>query len=231
MWHPQISELSKNFHTVAYDRRGYGETSAIDESFSHVNDLKEILDQLETNNAVLVGCSQGGRIAIDFSLEYPERVTKLVLIAPAISGQPSPENFLLEIEALLEKLNEGEESDDLKRINAIEANLWLDGPTSPEGRVGGNSRKLFLDMNGIALEAPDLTKEIDPPSAYERLDELSIPTLVINGDLDFPHVRERCQHLVDTIPNAEGKEIAGTAHLPNLEKPEKVNELLLDFLR
>ncbi|HAV76955.1 MAG TPA: alpha/beta hydrolase [Anaerolineae bacterium] len=231
MWREQIAELKDDFHVIAYDRRGFGETSTPDESFSHVNDLKEILDQLGVSSAALIGCSQGGRIAIDFTLAYPQRVTSLVLIAPAISGAPSPGKFSPDIEALLDTLDKAEESEDMERVNAIEANLWLDGPTSPNGRVSGAARELFLDMNAIALNSPDLTKELETPSAYERLGELSLPTLVINGDLDFPFIKERCHYLVETIPNAKGMEIAGTAHLPNLEKPEAVNELLMKFLK
>jgi pimeloyl-ACP methyl ester carboxylesterase len=60
---------------------------------------------------------------------------------------------------------------------------------------------------------------------------LLLPTLVMWGELDFPHVKERCQYLVDHIPIAEGKEISSTAHLLNLEQPEIINGLLRAFLR
>ncbi len=230
MWHDQIAELKVDHFVVAYDRRGFGETAAIDEAFSHVEDLREVFDQLGIATASLVGCSQGGRIAIDFTLAYPQRVTALVLIAPAISGAPAPEAFPPVIQAHLEALDEAEAANDLARVNAIEANLWLDGPTSTAGRVGDTLRRLFLDMNGIALSMPEFTKEIEPSSAYARLADLSLPTLVVWGKLDFPHIKKRCQYLVDNLPAALGKEISETAHLPNLERPERINRLLRDFL-
>jgi len=230
MWRHQIAALSDSYQAVAYDRRGFGETIATDEAFSHVEDLRAGLDQLEIATVSFVGCSQGGRVAIDFTLAYPQRVTALVVIAPAVSGAPAPETFTPDIQARIAALDEAEEANDLERVNAIEANLWLDGPSSPVGRVGGALRDLFLDMNGIALGMPDLMNEIEPAPAYERLAELSLPVLVIWGDLDFPHVKERCRYLVDTIPSARGKEIPGTAHLLNLEQPEMINELLRDFL-
>ncbi len=127
-------------------------------------------------------------------------------------------------------MDAAEEADDLAQINAIEAHLWLDGPTSIAGRVSGELRELFLDMNGIALAMPELFNEVEPPSAYARVAELSVPTLVIFGDLDFPHARAGCQYLVDTIPDAEGVSIPGVAHLPNLEQPETINTILRDFL-
>ena len=230
MWHPQMAEFRGDHLVVAYDRRGFGETTAVDEAFSHVEDLREVLDQLGISTAALVGSSQGGRIAIDFTLAYPQRVTALALLAPAISGAPAPGAFPADIQAHLEALDEAEDGKDLARVNSIEANLWLDGPTSTPGRVANPLRKLFLDMNGMALNKPKLTREIEPLSAYERLPDLNLPTLVIWGELDFPHVKERCQYLVDHIPMATGKEISGTAHLLNLEQPEIINRLLRDFL-
>lgn len=230
MWYPQIAGLSDSYHVVAYDRRGFGQTTTKDEAFSHVEDLRAVIDQLGLSTVSLVGCSQGGRISIDFTLKYPQRVTKLVLLAPAVSGAPRPESFPVGVQALLEKLDKAEEAGDWTQINEIETHLWLDGPTSPEGRVGGELRELILDMNRIALNMPELTGEIKPPSAYERVSELRLPTLVISGDLDFAYIKERCHYLIDTIPNAEGKEIPGTAHFPNLEQSEIINELLRTFL-
>ena len=230
MWRRQVADLSDRYQTVAYDRRGFGETITADEPFAHVEDLGEVLDHLDQAMVSFVGCSQGGRIALDFTLAYPHRVAALALIAPAVSGAPVPEVFPAAIQARLEALDEAEAANDLARINALEANLWLDGPTSPAGRVGGEARELFFEMNGAALRMPTLTQEIEPASAYTRLAALSLSVFVLWGDLDFPHVRERCRYLVDVIPAAQGKEISGVAHLPNLEQPEMFNKLLRDFL-
>ena len=68
MWHNQIVKLRDGYHVIAYDRRGFGETIATDEAFSHVEDLREVLDQLGISTVSLIGCSQGGRIAIDIKL-------------------------------------------------------------------------------------------------------------------------------------------------------------------
>ena len=77
---------------------------------------------------------------------------------------------------------------------------------------------------------PDLVQEIGPASAYEYLSDLSMPVLVLWGDLDFPHLQQRGRYLAKIIPGARGVEIPGTAHLPNLEQPDAVNELLRTFL-
>ncbi|MEZ4515717.1 MAG: alpha/beta hydrolase [Chloroflexota bacterium] len=231
MWAAQLADLGQEYLTIAYDRRGFGETVTPDEPFSNVEDLRQLLDELGIASAVLVGCSQGGRIAIDFTLAYPERAEALVLIASAISGAPPPGDLEPDVEALVDELDNAEEAGDLNRVNEMEAILWLDGPTSPVGRVSGAARDLFLDMNGIALAHPELTQEIEPPSAYGRLDQLTIPVLVLWGDLDLAHMYDRAQALVTSIPDARGVEIPGTAHLPNLEQPETINTLISDFLK
>ena len=230
MWCPQIDTLKNYFQTVIYDRRGFGETTCLDEAFSHVDDLRQVIKQLGLTDVVLIGCSQGGRIALDFALAYPHQVAALVLIAPAVSGAPEPTTFPQNIQARINALDEADEANDLELVNTIEADLWLDGPTSPSGRVDDSLRKLLLDMNGIALRKPELTLEQEPTSAYEKLPNLSIPTLVVWGNLDFPHVSERCHYLVNTIPTAIGEEMPNTAHLLNLEEPEHFNKVLQGFL-
>src|SRR3546814_1630582 len=83
--------------------------------------------------------------------------------------------------------------------------MWLDGPDSEEGRVGGALRELFLAMNATALYASDPGPETNPaafPAAYARLADLTLPAQVLWGDGDFPHIQQRCVHLVQAIPRA-----------------------------
>lgn len=229
MFAPQLAAFGDRFQAIAYDRRGFGQTRTSDEAFSHVEDLGALFQVRKLEPAILVGCSQGGRVAIDFALAHPGRVSALVLVSTDISGAPS-EPVPPGVEDLSGALDRAEEAGDLDRVNAIEAHLWLDGPLSPEGRVRGPARELFLDMNGIALRKPEIPKERTPPSAYERLAELTMPTLLVWGDLDFAYIRSRYAYLARTLPDTRTAEIGGTAHLPNLEQPERFNGLLRDFL-
>ena len=233
MWGAQLEAFAPSRRVVAYDRRGFGATRCPAEVFSHVDDLLAVIDQLALEPPVLVGCSQGGRIAIDFALAHPGRAAGLFLVAPAVTGAPSPEAFPPAVEALLEMLEEAEEEEDLDRINLLEAWMWLDGPDCEEGRVGGAIRELFLTMNATALHAPDPGPETNPaafPAAYARLADLKLPAQVLWGDADFPHIQQRCVHLVQAIPRALGTVVPGAAHLPGLEQPEAFNRHLRAFL-
>lgn len=234
MWRDQMIAIAGTHTGIAYDRRGFGETTAGRAAFAHATDLSAVLDGLALPAAILVGGSQGGRIAIDLALAAPERVRALVLVAPAVSGAPEPGQQPGPIASLIDRLDHAEEAGDIDRVNAIEAHLWLDGPLSPEGRVRGPIRDLFLDMNGIANRnafADDVTgPPQDPPSAWDRLADLDRPTLVIWGDLDFPDIQSRCVQIASAIPGSRTAVMAGTAHLPNLEQPDGFNRHLQSFL-
>jgi pimeloyl-ACP methyl ester carboxylesterase len=232
MWREQVRAVADaGFRGVAYDRRGFGDTYHVDEAYSHVSDLAAVLDAVVPGlPAVLVGCSQGGRVAIDAALARPDRVRALFLVAPAISGAPEIEKLPPAMQAWIDRMEAAEASADVDRINALEAHAWLDGPLAAERRVGGAVRDLFLEMNELVLRAEQRGSEIPPPEAYSRVHEITCPALVMWGDLDFPHIGQRCEYLVAHMPRTAAHRLRGAAHLPNLEDPEGFNRTLLAFL-
>lgn len=230
LWDAQLEALSGAYRATAYDRRGFGQTTYTAETFSHLNDLLSVLDAQQTGRAVLVGCSQGGRVALNFTLAHPERVAGLVLVAPAVGGAPQVEDFPAPIQTLVNEMEAAEEAGDLERLNTLEAHAWLDGPAEAEGRVSGPDRDLFLNMNAIALRALSPGEEREEAPAWLRLNEIRAPTLVVCGDLDFPHLQDRCAHIARTVPGARSVILPGTAHLPSLEQPERFNAVLNEFL-
>jgi pimeloyl-ACP methyl ester carboxylesterase len=231
MWRDQMAAFANRHRVVAYDRRGFGETRYKPEVFSHMQDLRAVLDGLGIEQATLVGCSQGGRFAVDFALAYPERVAKLVLVAPAIGGAPQPEELPDDIDNLLQQAEQAEDQKHYDLVNRIEAHMWLDGPRSVDGRVQGSARDLFLRMNIIPLKSPSPGKDEAAKDSFKKLNKIAAPTLLIWGDLDFPHLQERCAVLGKRIKGAQSAMMPGTAHLPNLEQPKQFNALLEAFLK
>ncbi|WKA27678.1 alpha/beta fold hydrolase [Bradyrhizobium roseum] len=230
MWRAQLDAVGARHSAIAYDRRGFGETRAEKEGFSSVADLMAVIDAAgDGAPIVLVGCSQGGQIALDAALLHPHRVRALVLIAPNVSGAPEPVRSP-EIEAQMARLKDAERAGDLDRVNAIRAHHLLDGPLQPEGRVTGEARRLFLDMHGIVLRSPPVGSSLDVVYAFQRLGEIAVPSLVIWGDLDFPHVQQRSRHIATTMPNGSGHQLVGVAHLPSLERPAEISSLVADFI-
>jgi pimeloyl-ACP methyl ester carboxylesterase len=232
MWAPQTEALQATHRVLAYDRRGFGATRYVPEPHSRVADLLAVLDDAGLDRAVLMGCSQGGRLALDVALAHPERVRALVLVACSVSGAPDDASGPFEppVDALVARLEAAEARGDRAALNELEAQAWLDGPAQRAGRVGGALRALFLDMNGIALAAADPGEVAEPPSAWDRLEQIGVPTLIVWGSLDFPHFDARMRTLARRIPQAQTFVMEGAAHLPGLEAPAAFNTAVADFL-
>ena len=231
MWARQFDTFGASRTVVAYDRRGFGATAPVDEHFSSVDDLFAVMDGMRLDRAVLVGCSQGGRIVLDAALARPERVAGLVLVAAAVGGAPEAATHDPRLDGLIAAHERAQEAEDIDAQNRIQAHVWLDGPFSDEGRVAGDARELFLTMNRIVLSGPKIGTTDVPATAYARLATLEMPTLVMWGPLDVPSVVTNMQHAASTIPGVRSCELDGVAHLPSLEAPDRFDAALADFLQ
>ncbi|HSG45861.1 MAG TPA: alpha/beta hydrolase [Anaerolineales bacterium] len=228
MWNDQFDVFAEQYQTIRYDKRGFGKTKMVAGDYSDHNDLYELMKALNIENAIQVGCSQGAKTIIDFTLEHPELTKALVLVTPAISGfvydGPPPKQ--------IDQLIQADEDGDLDLINELELQIWVDGPQRTPDQVDSKVRELVRDMNLIALQTPDdLGNELPlEPPAIDRLSEIIVPTLIIAGDLDAPPSLTRADILAEKISHAKRVTINSTAHLPNMEKPELFNEKVLSFL-
>ncbi len=232
-WRPLIGELAKTmggFHGVSYDRRGFGDSTFTEERHSRVGDLIAVLDACKLSSAVLIGNSQGGRIAIDAALSHPTRVRAMVLIGTSVSGAPEVAFFPADVSALKHKIGAAEAAGDLDLLNRLEAHLWLDGASSIEGRVRGAARELFLDMNLRALNAPSAGEATDSVDAWNNLSKIQVPVLLVVGQLDLPHLQERSARMAEVMPSAELVSMKDVAHLPALEAPQQCADIIAKFL-
>ena len=231
-WSGLLRLLAPDMDVVAYDQRGFGATTYEAEGHDQVVDLLAVLDACDYERPVLVGNSRGGQIALDFTLTHPERVAALVLLAPAVSGAPKVAESDLRPEeaAFWRGLEAAEAAGDLDALNRGEIRLWLDGLDAPEGRVTGVARQLALDMNAIALSAASPGHEPRVVDAWSRVGEIACPVLVLVGGLDMSHLQARCHDLARRIPGAELRVMPDAAHLPALEQPETVADLVRAFL-
>ena len=226
-WRHVIDRLGSRHRCVSYDMRGYGETTyEREEGWSPVADALAVLDAAGMERPVVVACSMGGQTALDLALAHPGRVAGLLLIGTAIRGAPYPEvteGPTAELEAKLEAANA---AGDLDEVGRLEAWAWLDGPGTPEGRVSGPARELFLDMNARALRAEDPGPEVDLPAAWPRLGEIAVPTRFLVGRLDVEDVRVVDEQAAALVPGARLRWLDGVAHVPHLEgDPATLDEI------
>jgi len=228
MWNDQFHVFEQQYQVLRYDRRGFGNTSMVARSFSHHDDLYELLKFLKIERAFLVGCSQGAKTALDLSLEHPEMTAALVLVSPALGG------FIYngELPRQAKLLDLAEEAGDLDQVNELELQIWVDGPHRAPAQVDSSMRELVGEMNAIALRTPEGMgdEQALEPAAVNRLAEVRSPTLIITGDLDTPKTIAAADYLTENIIGARHVTMTGTAHLPNMEKPAEFNRHVLSFL-
>jgi 2-hydroxy-6-oxonona-2,4-dienedioate hydrolase len=229
MWEGQLASFAAGYRVIRYDMRGFGRTAMVDGPFSHQEDLRALLDSLDIERAHLVGCSMGGGAVLDFALEYPDRVGNLVLVGSAVGG------FRPDIDPPKEwdEIVAADEAGDLEQISELEVQIWVDGPGRSPEDVDPSVRDMVREMNLIALrnEASELGEEWEPePPAADRLPDVLAPTLLIVGDEDQPTVFAAADLLERELPNVRKVIMHATAHLPNMERPQEFDRLVLDFL-
>jgi len=229
MWDDQFYPLAQHFKVIRYDMRGYGETPIVAGPFSHRQDLYSLLQFLGIEQAYLVGCSQGGSTIIDFTLEHPEMVSALVLVACTLSGYKVFDQRPKQWDELIAAFKQG----NFARASELEVQIWVDGPHRTPDQVDPKIRNRVREMNAIALtnEASDLGSDQPlAPAAVNRLTDIRVPTLVVIGDLDNPNMVKASDLLQTSIADTQKVVISDTAHLPNMEKPEEFNSVVLGFL-
>ena len=230
-WRSVIEVLHPSRRTLAFDQRGFGETTYTPEPHSTPTDALAVLDHAGVHGpTTIVGCSMGGTATVDLALAHPEFVERLVLMAPGLRADVYPDDIPESWRDLAGALEAAEKAGDLDEVNRLEAHLWLDGPTAPESRVGGAARELFLDMNGRALAAEDPGDVVGVPEVWEGLDTITAPTLVLVGDLDAEEEQVAAERLAEMIPGARFEKLAGTAHLPHVEGHARCLDALRDFI-
>lgn len=236
-WKYVLDEIDDSF-VIAYDRAAFGFTerpATFDQNPYGVESQLEVIDGFidlfgENKEVYLLGHSAGGSMAMAYAIENSERLTGLILEAPAIyssGGGPSWLNWVFSIPQLdhlgpllvssiatsgLDLLYESYED------QSLVTDEILAGYTKPLEVIGWE--KAFWEFN----------KATRPTGLQELIPAITLPVLVITGDNDTVVATEDSILLASELPNADLAIIENTGHLPNEEKPAEFAEILNEFL-
>ena len=224
--------VNSGFRVLRYDLfgRGYSDRPRVDYNIHlFVRQLKDLLDALGLKQINLVGLSMGGPITASFISEYPDYVSKYVLIDPAGAKRVS-------LPWILEAL---------KMPIVGELALGLFGSASMVKGIASdmfdpeavehfqNQYKIQMQYKGFKRAILSTMRNGMLESFYEtyaRVGELQKPTLLFWGMNDKTVPFEYSKLIMQAMPHAEFHAIENCGHIPHYEKPEIVNPILLEFL-
>lgn len=222
MWAAQVDALRSAGHEAqAPDLPGWGTEPMRPGRLSYVEHVAALLD----GPAAVVGCSFGGRLALELAVERPDLVERLVLVNAALPGWEWSKGVQAANAAEDEALDRG----DLEA--AAEANMIWVGPGADDA-VRALVRAMVVRNFELVLPVYEEVESVPvEPPASERLGEIQVPTLVVVGGADVPDSAAIARVLAAGISGARVETIEGAGHLPSLERPGELNRLLLEFLQ
>ena len=225
MWDAQMEPLSQAFRVIRYDHRGFGKSSAPDKPYSPVADLVALMEHLELKRANLVGNSMGGTLALDFALLQPNLTGAVVVVASTAGGYPVPEEDIKNVNEVL-----GVAKD---KGTSAAVPLWLQHPmvgVASRHPTAGPLLRTMVEDNQKMFLAEHWPQEPMTPPAYERLAGLNANVLFVVGDQDVASVRNGAEASAARIKKAKVVTIKDADHLPQMEHPEAVNKLLVEYI-
>jgi pimeloyl-ACP methyl ester carboxylesterase len=253
MWDAYFDVLAQNHRTIRYDLRGHGKSSGIAEKectatapCSHAKDLAALLDCLKVDKASFVGFCYGGGEVLSFAVNYPTRVTSIVVMGPTLEGnnwELAPGSFYVRVagyaaKAQFESVKAGLEAfgQDFLFSYAMKvpyaANLL---GQMMAGHIALGQKAFFatfLDFTNPQAPQWNWADATDPNKvAALHLSEITVPTLAILGGLDIKDYKDIYIKVVSEIPNAKGIIIPGSGHIVALEKADEVSKATVDFLK
>jgi pimeloyl-ACP methyl ester carboxylesterase len=228
IWEHVIDEFAARFRVIAPDLPGHGESAKPDAPYTidfYAGIVRSLARELGVDEAIVVGSSLGGKIALELACWYPRFVRALVLAAPAAEYARGLRPFGKAIQALSRPA-----------VMRVALDRALEQTFYDRTRVGHVVRRKLL---GDRLSAPDFS---DFSRAVARsvagvlsceaqpLDRITQPVLAIWGRHDRIVPIYRSAQLARAIPHADVRVVERCGHIAMLEQPGEFNRYLAEFL-
>lgn len=233
MWDDQFHAFAQHYRVMRYDVRGFGKSKLPPVPYTDRQDLYALLNYLGVEKTYLLGLSLGGVIALDFTLEHPAMVDALILVGSPVPGFPIE---LLYTEEQLEQLRSRwatfEKAREERNRPAMVDALMQDPTLVPSANYPAARQRVRDNLSEYSFAwvlDPAPRQDLEPP-AYQRLAEIHAPTLIVLGAQDDPRLFKDADKLERDIAGSSRVMIAETHHMPNMERPEEFNAIVLDFL-
>ncbi|WP_299631978.1 alpha/beta fold hydrolase [uncultured Roseobacter sp.] len=226
-WNANIDKLSETNRVIAPDLVGFGRSDKPDMDYSvsmYVDQIAGLMDNLGIENATLVGSSMGGLISMLFAERYPERVERLVLVAPAfVFGLPEA--------VTADMLASGASPKTIGQMEAYLSRVYANPPTDPEVIEALLAEHRQVNSGGAVASLARSIKSGEPTYSDDRLAALKMATLIVHGTQDGIVPVDASRNLASKLANTSFHEFSGAGHWPQLERADDFNDLIADYLR
>jgi pimeloyl-ACP methyl ester carboxylesterase len=218
-WDDQWKALTERFRVVRLDFRGHGQSPIDAEHYTDAEDVVAVMEEVGMDSARVVGSSFGGKVALELATLFPDRIERLVLLC---SGPAS----VLPMSEALQRFDDEEvaflDADQVDQAVALNVETWLGPEATPavRERVAAAQRHNF----DVQLAAPE---DAGAQPVTVDLPAITMPAYVVGGAHDVDHFVNVAKLLSERLPNARGEILDWAGHLPNLERPQEITELLL----
>ena len=223
LWDEVWPGLCERYRVVRYDRRGYGKSPPTKDWHSPVEDLAALMKHVGVAHAHMIGAFTGAAIVIDFLLEYPEAIDKLVLAAPNMAGFPPPDAILLRLQELEDYIRAGDTD---ATMAAITADPHFLAPENKAARA--KLEKILRASPGDLGEHP---KQRRSNETRNRLKEVYAPTLILIGGADDPYNQAVAVAVQKEMRAARMSALLSAGQLLYLEQPEAFIAAVTEFLK
>lgn len=234
-WEAQVRHFAKRYRVITYNARGY-EPSDVPEDVSFysqnraAHDIAAVLDHLKIEKAHVIGLSMGGYATLFFGFLHPERALSLTVCGCGYGAEPSQyRKFQAEAEKIAAVI--------LEKGMAFFAGQYAYGPArvqleNKDPRSFAEFKSMLSSHSAKGSANTMIGCQSRRPSLYDVTDQmkkLTLPTLVITGDEDWPCLIPAVL-LKQNIQKAAVVFMPNCGHTINVEEPDKFNAIVSDFL-
>ncbi len=226
-WQTIAKQLAKNYTVFIVDQRNHGK-SPHDDAFDceiMAEDLKEFMEAQWVYKAIIIGHSMGGKVAMQFALNYPDMVEQLVVVDIA------PKAYEGGHQVIFDALN-GVNLDTLTERKAIDEEL--------KKLIPDNGVRLFLMKNLTRKKEGGYRWKMNLPIIYKNYENILVkieseetmdePTLFVRGGLSEYVKDEDMNDIAEYFPNAKLATVKKAGHWVHAAAPQEFLSILTDFL-
>lgn len=229
-WHPFIDNWAQTFQVLTVDLPGHGktETEAGRSMDSCCADLKQLCHHLNSATVHVIGYSMGGRLALTFAMMYPEMVTSLTLesASPGLATKEEQQARAENDESLAVRI-------ETKGLTAF-VDFWENLPLFQTQKALSAEKQQVIRVERLEQTEQGLAQSLRfmgtgvQPSWWIELTNLTIPVLLIAGDLDekFITIHEK---MAKRLPNAQSVVAENAGHAIHVEQPAFFDKIVTEF--